>query len=881
MKTVLLHIICLLLLAFSSPLYAQVEIAGKVLDRQGHSVSDVNITVVQSFDSPVLIGYALSNKQGEYILKVSSAADSLNIIIRGFNVSTVYRKVPNISGRQDFRIEEKPIEIKEVIVKGRQIWQQKDTVNYLVSSFKDKNDTSIGDVLKKMPGIQVDNVGKISYMGVPINRFYIEGMDLMKDRYGIATNNLSPDDIATVQLLERHQPVKALKELRHSDQAAINLKMKEGAKGVWALSVLLGAGADFVPDVKGEGELTGFYFTRKRQHLAVGKSNNTGKDLEAEVKNMNGNEDESIWTDVIWPLPPPIDKSLYYDNETYLFTTNNRFKNKKEQEWSVDAYYLNDCDNRYGNSVTSYLLPDGTQNVITEAISAGMDKDRLTVNGNMMMNREDTYLNAMVEGEAEWRHTLGKVSNGNMIDQWATHKRLKAAGKINWIIKNDQNRGWEVNSSFNIQNTPQSLLVQPCLFGEILEKDGLESMGQQVELIAVSNRNNLSRLSALRWGGFSVTPSLFTDIKIMHLSSRFYGLDGSGYEKTAAGMENDADYRNLRAGGLLMFHYTKENLSFYANLPLAFRNNRLKQPMEGGTIDKNGIVFEPSASLTLDKMRWKFRLGYSQYSDVPDMQQLYSGYILSNYRNIECYSPDISSSRTHLSNLSIGYKDVFSMLFADVNLLYIRSISDMLYGQTFDGELSRTISRRVHHHGDIYRVKTNVGKGLDWRKTVLKLQGMWQERSFVRLRQDETVTNLSHEVALSGSLHTEPFDFVHLDWEGMWETGKSRIKGGEKFSAVSSLSNRVGIDLMLPQDIGISMSYYNYYTDAGEGGQSFSILNAGLQYTWKNIRFYLQWDNMLDLQSYTYFRLSGLDRYCSSYRIRPSTILFKVRFKVL
>lgn len=75
------------------------------------------------------------------------------------------------------------------------------------------------------------------------------------------------------------------------------------------------------------------------------------------------------------------------------------------------------------------MLPDGTQNVITEAISAGMDKDRLTVNGNMMMNREDTYLNAMVEGEAEWRHTLGKVSNGNMIDQWATHKRLKAAGK--------------------------------------------------------------------------------------------------------------------------------------------------------------------------------------------------------------------------------------------------------------------------------------------------------------------------------------------------------------------------------------------------------------------------------------------------------------------
>lgn len=64
--------------------------------------------------------------------------------------------------------------------KGTKIREAGDTLIYTVSAFADVQDKTIGDVLQKMPGIDVSATGKISYNGVSINKFYIEGRDLLE-----------------------------------------------------------------------------------------------------------------------------------------------------------------------------------------------------------------------------------------------------------------------------------------------------------------------------------------------------------------------------------------------------------------------------------------------------------------------------------------------------------------------------------------------------------------------------------------------------------------------------------------------------------------------------------------------------------------------------
>ena len=153
----------------------------------------------------------------------------------------------------------------------------------LASSFTDKKDLVIGDVLKKMPGIIVDKDGGITWQGKQISAFYIENMDLLRNRYGIATNNVAANDVATVQVLQHHQPVKALEGITDDENAAINLKLKDEAKGKLTFMVRLGIGG--LP-VQWENELAAMCFAKNWQNITTYKGNNSGVNLAPEINSL-------------------------------------------------------------------------------------------------------------------------------------------------------------------------------------------------------------------------------------------------------------------------------------------------------------------------------------------------------------------------------------------------------------------------------------------------------------------------------------------------------------------------------------------------------------------------------------------------------------------
>jgi hypothetical protein len=66
----------------------------------------------------------------------------------------------------------------------------------MVNSFSKEQDRSIGDVLKRMPGIEVPD-GKILYQGKAINKYYIEGLDLLEGKYNLANDNLPYQEVSS------------------------------------------------------------------------------------------------------------------------------------------------------------------------------------------------------------------------------------------------------------------------------------------------------------------------------------------------------------------------------------------------------------------------------------------------------------------------------------------------------------------------------------------------------------------------------------------------------------------------------------------------------------------------------------------------------------
>ena len=216
----------------------------------------------------------------------------LTVTAAGIGIGNVTRIVANRSQTLNIRTEEKVMQIKEVVVKATKIEQHGDTVSYLVGAYQQQGDRVIGDVLRRMPGIEVKDNGSILYNGHAIKHFYVEEMDLLQGRYGIATNNINASDVARVQVMERHQAKKVLQGKDFTEDVAVNLKLKDSAKGTWAVNAMLGGGGQQTQTIGNNplwtAEVVGMYFAKRRQNMTLYKGNNAGDDVHLAVAQGKG-----------------------------------------------------------------------------------------------------------------------------------------------------------------------------------------------------------------------------------------------------------------------------------------------------------------------------------------------------------------------------------------------------------------------------------------------------------------------------------------------------------------------------------------------------------------------------------------------------------------
>ena len=146
-------------------------IEGTVLDAQD-KVVDAYVTAAPKGTGNIL-GFADTDSKGHYKLEIKSTADSLTVTASGLAIGNQVKVVANRSQRLDFRVKEQTVQLKEVSVRAQKIRQNGDTLNYLVGAYQQQGDRVIGDVLKRMPGIEVADNGGIKYNGKSIKKFYV------------------------------------------------------------------------------------------------------------------------------------------------------------------------------------------------------------------------------------------------------------------------------------------------------------------------------------------------------------------------------------------------------------------------------------------------------------------------------------------------------------------------------------------------------------------------------------------------------------------------------------------------------------------------------------------------------------------------------------
>ena len=155
---------------------------------------EVIVTMLQPSDSSI-VAYSVTDEQGRYSLNATVASDEMLIKVTGFNIKSKVVRIKSCSQTCAIAVEEENMKLREVVVKAQKLWGSRDTLNYLVSAYTREHDRTIADVLRQLPGITITDDGTINYQGTPINRFYIENLDMLQGRYNLATEGIKAQKV--------------------------------------------------------------------------------------------------------------------------------------------------------------------------------------------------------------------------------------------------------------------------------------------------------------------------------------------------------------------------------------------------------------------------------------------------------------------------------------------------------------------------------------------------------------------------------------------------------------------------------------------------------------------------------------------------------------
>ncbi len=876
-------LLLLFILSIFLPSRAQTLIQGTVREgEKKENMAGINIMIRENQQAAIL-GFTTTDKNGQYKIEYKGTKDSLIVSLSGFNIQKQSKTIANKSQTVDFDVEREAISLKEVKVTPPRIRQVGDTLNYAVDGFVDKNDRTIGDVLKKMPGIDVKESGAIYYQNKPINKFYIEGLDLLQGRYGIATNNIEAKDVRTVQVMENHQPIKALKERILSEQAAINLKLKDSAKGTITANALLGAG--FSP-LLWNGELSGMYFAKGKQNISTYKGNNVGFDASGDFNSFYSREADLLkeggMLSVQSPAAPSINRRRYLFNQLNTFSFNNLWKTGKDYQINANINYTDDRQDRSSYARTEYYLPGDSLLRVEEKLDSRLFVHQLNAEAQLNVNKDKFYLNNLLKMNGSWDNERGNAITTDSIRQ---HLDKPVYGMSNTfeMIRNFDKTALNISSFNGYTFLPQTLNVQPVLYANLFEQTSdLKAMRQELTTDRFSSNTKAS--VGFEKGSWKQNYALSFRADLQHLDSELQAENkDNSFNPAPDSLKNDLKWNKYEWIFLPSYTYIYDNFRASLSLPLNYtllhRNDRIFQEKE----NTDRFYLNPSLLLQYKlSVFWDVTGSLNYTNSLGNIRNGYAGYIMKSYRNLMRNEGELYETNTQNYSINLNYRNPLRSLFGYAHAGYFNNKANLLYGYHYDGILQVQTSMDYPNRTEGVNVFANVSKVIDAIASTIRLSGSYTGSSSSQISQDEVVKFKGQRYSVTPSISTKIKSLANVSYELTFSENQNKVENDvTDFDPIRTVSQRASLNVFPVKGLIVNFAYEYFYNSAiASGNRAMSFGDAGLKYKWKKMEFQLDYTNIFNSKRFVSASYSDISTYYYAYDLRPSEVLLRVRFKI-
>lgn len=850
-----------LIIAFLFPPFsagAQVSpfsLKGRISDTSGKGVDGANV-MLRKPDSKTMLGFTLSEADGSYSISVNTESDTLIVMVSGFNISSRSRTITRQTGTADFTVSNQEQKIREAKVTADPIRRESDTLTYYVSQFKEETDRSIGDVLQKMPGIEVSASGGIKYNGKSINKLYIEGLDMLGGKYGIATNNIQASDIASVEVYENHQPLKVLQGWVRSDEAALNLKLKQGAKGTWNGVAVVGGG--YSPAMW-TGSFTPMMFSRNFQTILTYKTNNTGNDVSQELKSQFGGVGNiPSLVSVTAPGNPPLDERYWLRNNIHAASANGILKINEDSDLTAKVHYVHYIQRSSGLTRTEYFVPGMPSFNVDESTSLKDNTDELELELQYRLNSKKRYVLDEMSVKTERRVDAGTVSkDGAEINQKASLPFFNATNRLQYV-KTIGNTQITARSTTSFSSRESSLAVSPNLYGEILGTR--DTVRQDISSTKLYSTNTI--VTSYRVGRLILGVSAMGNIDIESFSSELASADS---------MRNDVLWKRFDARVSSSLTYDLRKMTFDLSLPINYI-------VIGG---EGYPLIDPSLSVQYRiNQDLKFSASASQSHSFSGLYDSYGGYVMNSYRSISSRGGKLNRTVGTYASAEGTYSNAIHAFFVNARASYSKNRSNLTYGTVYNGDFSTVRQYDMQNESESTTLSINASKRIQSLSTTIKVGVDASESHYQYLRQEHLMPVTRRMLSGNWGLDTRIGQILLISYSGVFTASQSLFDASST-ADIKAMNQQMTASLLLGNHLIAKSSFRHYYNDRNEGAQKhLGFIDAGLSYRSGRVEYALDAINLLNTKTYASTVFSANTIYSNIYELRPLSVLLSVRFSL-
>jgi len=884
--------LCLSLTALT---FAQkITLSGTVKDAEGVGLDMANVVAI-NITTNELDGFGITNPDGLYRIDVKANTNySLKISYIGFTTKELSISTRESDATYDVELEAQSESLDEVeITYEMPVNIKGDTIVYNTDSFTTGSEKKLEDVLKKLPGVEINEEGEVEVEGKKVTKLMVNNKEFFDGDTKMGSKNIPAKALDKIEVLRNYSDVNQLSGVTNNqDNVALNIRLKEGEDHFWFGELTAGKGLDdrflihpkvfyyseklsvnLITDVNNIGSLP--FTTRDYFNFTGGmgmRSANTGTNFNVSsgglgISLMQNNRAKSI--------------NAKFGAFNFSFNPN--------EAWSfggfaIYSYTGTELETNSSRTFIASGVTEQTTTFIDQKSTLGLGKFNFTYKPNVDLQWDYDMLYKSSEQDED-RSVLSVATLVDNISELKTQKPISLTQNTNLYYTIDKKNIVAVQAKYLRQSEDpfyQAIKEQQPFLG-ILPLTTASSYTINQKKQVETNRLDANLDYYLITGAQSNLKFNIGTLQSKQVfdSSIFQLLEGGTILEFNEVNLNNKDVTYSFSDNYAGLFYKLKLGKFTFNPGILAHQYKMVDTQLASVKERQQFNLVPDLFINLDlKKSESLRFNYRINRSFTDIGNIAKGYVFSNYNRMFSGNRELESAMYH--NLSLNF---FSF-----NMFNFQNIfATISYSKQLDAFKNQTTISGINQVNSVYNstlADEQLTGSVNYQRTFGKIK--WSSSIRMGSSTFNNVINEAPRVSTSftqtyrASLRTQ-FNRVPNIELGYTYTNNQYDNGGFKNSFFTD-SPFVKFDAQFLKNFIFTADYdyYNYRNDLGTTSNTYEFLEANLSYQKKdsNWEYSLVGTNLLNTRALNQDSFNDLFSSTSAYVVQPRYVVVQLKYEL-